>query len=98
MRRREPVRIGELMGDFFESTPTIARKIAEAKIPDVWPSIVGDIVASYTSKLEVKTGGRLFVYVTSSVVRNELFMRRTVLVEEINRAVGRAVVSSVIVK
>lgn len=98
MRRREPVRIGDVMGDFFASTPNIARKIAEAKIPDVWPQIVGGIIASYTSKMEVKSGGRLFVYVTSSVVRNELFMHRSALPEEINRAVGFPAVSTVIIK
>lgn len=92
------MRIGEVMGDFFESTPTIAGKIAEANIPDVWPHIVGDIIASYTSKIEVKSGGRLFVYVTSSVVRNELFMRRSALPAAINEAVGREVVKTVIIK
>ena len=37
MRRRDPVRIGDALNDFFSSTPVIARKIAEAKIPDLWP-------------------------------------------------------------
>ena len=83
---------------FFTSTPTIARKIAEARIPDVWPRVVGDIVASYTVRLEIKTGGRLFVYLSSSVVRNEIFMQRAALKEAINRAVGSDILTTIIVK
>ena len=51
MRRRDPVRIGDALNDFFSSTPVIARKIAEAKIPDLWPVLVGNVIASYTTKI-----------------------------------------------
>ena len=60
------------MDELFKSTPTIARKIAEAKIPDRWPLLVGSAIASYTTRMEVKNG-RLFVYISSSVARNEVF-------------------------
>ena len=80
MRRRDPVRIGDALNDFFSSTPVIARKIAEAKIP------------------ELRTGGRLFVHLSSSVARNEVFMRRSALMDAINEASGIRIVSSVIVK
>ena len=98
MRRREPIRIGDALNDFFSSTPLIARKIAEAKIPDLWPCLVGDVIASYTTKIEVRTGGRLFVFLSSSVARNEVFMRRSALKEAFDRMLGPGVVSCVIVK
>ncbi len=98
MRRREPVRIGDALNDFFSSTPLIARRIAEAKIPDLWPRLVGDVIASYTTKIEVRTGGRMFVFLSSSVARNEVFMRRGAIKEAIDRALGPGVVSCVIVK
>ncbi len=98
MRRREPVRIGDALNDFFSSTPLIARRIAEAKIPDLWPRLVGDVIASYTTKIEVRTGGRMFVFLSSSVARNEVFMRRGAIKEAIDRTLGSGVVSCVIVK
>lgn len=97
MRRREPVRIGEALNDFFRTTPTVARKIAEARIPDVWPQLVGDIIASYTQRMEVKSG-RLFVYLSSSVVRSEVFMQRETLKEAINKAIGFDILTTIIVK
>ena len=86
MRRRDPVRIGDALNDFFSSTPVIARKIAEAKIPDLWPVLVGNVIASYTTKIELRTGGRLFVHLSSSVARNEVFMRRSALTDAINES------------
>ena len=97
MRRKEPIRIGEALDELFKSMPTIARKIAEAKIPDRWPLLVGSVIASYTTRMEVKNG-RLFVYISSSVARNEVFMRRAVLKEEINRLSGLEVISTIIGK
>lgn len=97
MRRSEPVRIGELWGDFLKGAPTIARKIAEAKISDVWVELVGASVAAMTTSLEVKTGV-LYVRTSSSVVRSELFMRRESLKDSLNRAVGMKVINVVIIK
>lgn len=97
MRRRQPVRVGELIDNLFAATPTIARKIAEAKVEDLWPQLVGSVIASYTTHMEIKNG-RLFVRISSSVARNEVFMQREPLKEAINRASGMAVISTIIVK
>lgn len=98
MRRREPIRIGEALDDLFRSTPTIARKIAEAKVPDIWPELVGGIIASYTTGIEIQQGGRMFVHISSSVARNEVFMARASLAEAINDRLGMKVVTCIIVK
>lgn len=97
MRRRHPVRIGEVMGDFFASTPHIARKLAEARIEDLWPQLVGTLLASYTTGMEVKNG-RLIVRISSSVARHEIFMQREAIRQAINEASGMELLSTVIVK
>ena len=79
------------------SVPHSARKIAEAKIPDRWPLLVGPVIAAYTTRMEVRNG-RLFVYISSSVARHEIFMRRETLNDEINRLSGMQVISTIIVK
>lgn len=98
MRRREPVRVGDALNDFFTTNPTVARKLAEARIPDLWPQLVGDLIASYTSKIDLQPGGRLIVHITSSVARNEVFMARAALKDEINKLSGMVVVAHLIVK
>ena len=90
MRRKDPIRIGDAISEMFLSVPHIARKIAEAKIPDRWPQLVGP-------DMEVRNR-RLFVYISSSVARHEVFMRRETLKDEINRLSGIDVISTIIVK
>ena len=98
MRRREPVRVGEALDQFFRERPEILKKFAEARLPEVWVQIVGPEIAKYTQQVSVERGGRMFVYLSSSVVRNEIFMRRAALKEELNRVLGQEVVAHLIVK
>ena len=97
MRRTTPVRVGELVDEWLTHCPGIARKIAEAKVADVWPQVVGPAVAGYTMSIEM-VKGILYVKMSSSVVRNEIFMRRDSLRDALNAALGVRVVHAVIVK
>lgn len=97
MRRTVPMRLGDIMGDWIRSCPNIARKLAEAKVPDVWPQLVGGTVASYTTSIRFERG-TMYVHLSSSVARHEVFMRRAQLTEAVNRAVGVPVVRQIIVK
>ena len=97
MRRTKPVRIGEILGDFFSSTPTIARKIAEAKAPELIPGLVGATMAAHITKTEC-ANGKMTVYVGSSVARHELFMLREPLRQKINQKLGSEVVKVLLVK
>lgn len=91
------MRVGELWGDFLKSAPTIAAKIAEAKISDAWTEVVGPAVASYTMSMNMNKG-ILYVSVSSSVIRHEILMRRESLRQALNHKVGVNVVKSIIVK
>lgn len=97
MRKTRPMRIGELWNDFIESRPGMARRLAAARVPEMWPSIVGAKAASYTESVEV-VNGLLFVKMRSAAARNEVFMRRSEIKEAIDNLLGPKVVNDVIVK
>ncbi len=97
MRRTYPVRVGELWADFLKGTPGLSRKLAEARIPELWEGIVGEVVARHTTAMEVRRG-TLYVSVSSAPARRELFMQRTLLPAEINKALGMDVVARVIIR
>lgn len=84
MRRTRVVRIGDVVREFFDR-PYVARKIAEASLPEVWSAVAGPAAASMTSRVEYRHG-IMYVYVTSSVLRHELFMNRSALRDRINAA------------
>jgi hypothetical protein len=97
MRKTRPMSIGELWNDFIESRPGRARRLTAARIPDIWPSIVGDKAAAHTESVEV-VNGLLFVKMRSAAARNEMFMRRSEIKNTIDRLLGPKIVNDVIVK
>lgn len=97
MRRSKPVKIGDLWSGFVDESPQLTRGLCEARIPEIWPLIVGVPMASLTSSLEVKNGV-LYVCVSSSAARHELFMRRDQIRSRINTELGLTIVRTVIVK
>lgn len=88
--------MGELLDDFF-SRPWVAAKVAEGRLPDVWRECVGDLAADMTTRFELR-GRILNVQISSSVLRNELFMRREELKDELNRRSKVALVEQIIIR
>ncbi len=89
--------IGELWKGFVEEHPMRMRRLAEARIPDLWPEAVGPAVASLTRSLQVRNGV-LYVALISSVARHDIFMRRAELQRVLNERLGMNVISNIIVK
>lgn len=96
MRRTRTVRIGELVDDLFRD-PVIRRNIAEGRLPKTWAEVSGPMVASCTEDVAFRNG-ILTVRISSSVVRHEVFMRRTELRDEINARSGFTLVRELIVR
>ena len=96
MKRTNYQPIGEVLQEFF-AQPHIAAKIAESRIPEVWPSVVGERAASMTTELRVERHV-LYAHIKSSVIRQELFYRRDAIAAEINRVLGVKVVNVLIIR
>ena len=96
MRRTQTRAIGDILEEFFKR-PYVARKIAEGKLPEFWREVVGEHVASLTNEVRL-ANNILYVSVSSSVVRNDLFYRRDQLAELINGRAGMRIVNAIIIK
>ncbi|GHU99329.1 hypothetical protein FACS1894159_03170 [Bacteroidia bacterium] len=97
MRRQQPVRIGELWGDFLQGAPGIARKIAEARVADLWPMVAGPRIAAYTTSVRV-VHGIATVHISSAPARSEAFASRLQMRDQINRLSGMDVLKNLIIK
>lgn len=96
MKRTQTRRIGDILEEFFKR-PYVARKIAEGKLPEFWREVTGEYVASVTNEVRLERG-ILYVSVSSSIVRNDLFYRRDRLAELINSRAGVRLVNAVIIR
>lgn len=85
-----------MLDDLFRD-PSIRRKLAEGRLPDIWAEVAGPLVAAYTGEVTYKNG-IMIVKITSAVVRHETFMQRTFLRDEINLRSGHVLVRELIVK
>ncbi|MCC8173375.1 MAG: DUF721 domain-containing protein, partial [Odoribacter sp.] len=59
--------------------------------------VVGEMIASKTKSNRMHEG-KLFVYFTSSVVRNEMLMVKEGLLSALNERMGETVVTDIIIK
>ena len=96
MRRTQTQSAGELLQEIF-SKPHIAAKLAEGRLHDEWAEVVGGHVAQLTESIRLENHV-MYVRITSSVVRHEVFLRRDLLTEKINAALGMKLVNVLIVK
>lgn len=86
--------IGDLIKAFYEQ-----RKgpdyLDEMKAVNSWNEVVGPFIASHTIDLYLKNKV-LFVRVDSDVLRNELSYSKSLLIRNLNEAVGKEVVTEIV--
>lgn len=88
---------GQLWDEFLQNSPSVSRRLAEARVSEIWPSVVGSAVAARTESVRVEKG-IMYVRITSSVARNEIFLRREELKDTLNALLGHRVINALIVK
>ena len=67
----------------------------EKRIIDAWPLVLGANIVKYTSELSIKNKV-LYVYLTSSVLRHDLFLSRVEIKKSLNKQVGAEVIVDII--
>ena len=72
-------------------------KLDAVRIRESWESVVGKIFAKHTTRLFLKDKV-LYVSLDSSVLRNELHMARSKIVEAINKELGGSVINDIVLR
>ncbi len=93
MRRSNSQLLGDVLQEFLRESG-LEKPLLERKVVEQWPVVMGDLIARFTRKVELKNGV-LMVYLTSSALRQELFLARFELVKKMNDAVGAEIVKDV---
>jgi hypothetical protein len=84
MRRRATTSIAPLIETLLVKYQ-IGRNSTEQIIRDRWPEIVGAANAAYSHPVRIDRGRSLMILVSHSVVRNELFLHRELILERIRK-------------
>ena len=70
-------------------------KITETRIKSSWEKVMGHHIAKYTSRVELRNK-TLVVTLKSSVLRNELSMGKTKIIDIINKEAGSDAVKEIV--
>ena len=93
MKRTHTVRIAQVINEVLDEYK-IDGKLKETRIIASWPEVLGPL-ARPTDKLYIKNKV-LFVNLSSSVIRNELSMMRSTLVQRLNEKAGEEVIQDIV--
>lgn len=93
MKRRNAEVVGDVVRLFLRQNG-LETPLNEQRLIDAWPKLLG-AAAKYTTRIYIYNQV-LHVSLSSSVLRNELMMRRAALVTELNRLVGATVITNIV--
>lgn len=73
----------------------IKRKFDETSVVAAWPELMGKPVANRTKEIYIYDK-KLFLKIESSVVKNEILMMHSQIIEKINERAGSVIVENII--
>ena len=96
MRRSNVQNIGDVVDELLKSL-NIDKKLKEVRLTNSWSELLGKNVARATTKVFIKNRV-LFVYLNSSVVRNELMMLKSGIIKALNERAGENLIDDILLK
>jgi hypothetical protein len=94
MRRRETENIKDLIQEFLKLRK-LDKPLFEKKIVNAWSKVLGENISEYTTDIIVRNR-KLYVTLSSSVLRHDLFLSRDEIMQSLNKYVGCDVIDEVV--
>ena len=94
-RRSDDISIKQAVEKMLE-VYRLRQKFDETSIVSAWPNIIGNAIANRTERIYIRDK-KLYVYVESAVIKNELAMMRRQILGRVNEHVGYAMVEEFII-
>ncbi|TKC07325.1 DUF721 domain-containing protein [Pedobacter frigoris] len=94
MRKPNDITLKEGIGKLL-NTYRLKGKFDETSVIAYWPELMGNAVANRTTQIYISQK-KLFVRLESSVVKNDLMMVRTGIIQKINERAGAEVIVDIV--
>jgi hypothetical protein len=93
VRHNDMLKIEDLI-KIFISENNLTKGLRQVNIEELWVEQMGNGVSSYTEKIVLK-GDTLFVYLKSSVLREELGYGKEKIIKMLNEALKEDIISKI---
>ena len=81
----------------FLKESNLEKPLKERQLVSSWESLLGKSIARATREIYIKDG-KLYVSLTSSVIRNELYMLQDEIIRKLNEAAGEELLTGMVLK
>lgn len=96
MKRKNTEKLNNVIYQYLRENG-LETPLNEFRATQAWSSIVGPAISKYTTDIKIYNQ-TMFVSISSSVVRNELLMKRTTIIKRVNDHVGAQVITQIVFK
>ena len=96
MKRQNASTLGESLSKWLDENK-LRQQMNETRLVEAWKPMVGNYMASLTREIYIKNR-TLFVYIDSSVVRNELVLAKQTLLQRLNNENGGNIIDDIIIR
>ena len=96
MRKGKEASVDELVKSVLKDLG-VSKQYMEYEAKNIWPVIVGRLIASKTTKIDVYNG-KIYVSFNSSVIKNEMIMVKEGLRKAINEKLGEEVINDIVIR
>lgn len=96
MERNKTQSIAEAIRAYLKES-RLEKPLKERQLVQSWETLLGKSVARATGKIYL-ADGKLYVYLNSSVVKNELFMLQDEIIRKLNEAAGEKLVREIVLR
>lgn len=94
MKEKDPLPLGGVISAILRSGE-LGKKFAQEQIKEEWAKLSNGNIAKYTSSVNVRER-KLFVKLTSPLLKNDLMMQRSELAKRLNEKVGVEVIDEIV--
>ncbi len=94
MRKSNTQKLSEILREYIKES-NIESKLDEVEVKRLWEELLGPSIGKLTKKVYVKKGV-LHVIVSSSVLKHELLINRTSIMEKINKEIGKTFIKEIV--
>ena len=77
--------------------PKLSRRLDNIKVIEIWDEILGSNLEKYIIESKVYKN-KLYVKLKSSALRNELLLKKSILISELNNKFGKKIITDIIFK
>lgn len=94
MRKRNTELLSDVIRQVLKEQH-LDKPLNEKRLIEAWPLVLGNNIVQYTSELQIKNSV-LYVSLTSSVLRHDLFLSREEIKKSLNKQVGAEVIVDIV--